>query len=39
MKSIGIKDVYKFPYLTSPDIKEIKESLVNLIKLGAMKVK
>ncbi|CAD8060905.1 unnamed protein product [Paramecium primaurelia] len=39
MKSIGIKDVYKFPYLTSPDIKAIKESLTNLIKLGAMKIK
>lgn len=37
MKSIGIKDVFKFPYLTKPDLNHIKSSINELINLGALK--
>ncbi|KAM3140264.1 hypothetical protein pb186bvf_007620 [Paramecium bursaria] len=36
LKSIGIQDIYKFPFLTQPDNSNIQNGLVHLLKLKAL---
>lgn len=39
MKSIGIKDVHKFPYLSRPNLEVLKKSIKDLVDLGCLKRK
>ena len=39
MKSMGIKDVLAFPYITRPRIQALQEAIQHLAILGALEFK
>jgi HrpA-like RNA helicase len=39
MKSMGIEDVVRFPYITLPRVKALQSSLHHLCILGALTMK